>query len=170
MKKIQIFFALLAAFMNHDTNGQSVRLTNAWELVETENNPIARHENSFVVLGHKLYLLGGRGIKKIAIYNVNTNTWTEGKEPPIEIHHFQGVAYQGKIYVVAAMTGKYPYEKPLSTMWIYDPKKDVWIQGPEIPKARRRGSAGVVVRQDTLYLISGIVDGHNSQHVPWVDA
>jgi N-acetylneuraminic acid mutarotase len=139
-------------------------------MVTTKSTAIARHENSFVRVGAHFYLLGGRGIKPISIYNSKTNTWTTGKEPLMEIHHFQGVAYQGKIYVIGAMTGKYPYETPVANILIYDPTEDTWEIGPEIPSERRRGSSGVVVKDNKAYIISGIVDGHNDKHVPWVDS
>ncbi|MBT8185157.1 MAG: galactose oxidase [Eudoraea sp.] len=141
-----------------------------WKTISSTTQAIARHECSFVAVGNTFYLLGGRGIKPVSIYNTETNTWTKGKEPPIEIHHFQAVAYQGKIYMFGAMSGKFPYEKPLENILIYNPEEDEWKIGPEIPEARRRGSAGVIVQNDKAYIISGIVDGHNSTHVPWVDA
>jgi len=148
---------------------QNSSLQGKWETISSSNSPISRHENSFVRVKHKFYLLGGRGIKPVSIYNIKTNTWSEGAKPPIEIHHFQAVAYKGNIYVFGAMTGKYPYEIPLSNVLIYNPKKDTWVEGLEIPKERRRGSAGVVISTDRAYIISGIVDGHNSTHVPWLD-
>jgi N-acetylneuraminic acid mutarotase len=143
--------------------------TGKWETISSNTEPIARHECSFVAVDNKFYLLGGRGIKPVSIYNTETNIWTEGTEPPVEIHHFQAVSYQSKIYMFGAMTGKYPYEKPLENILIYNPDENEWKIGPEIPKARRRGSAGVIVQNDKAYIISGIVDGHNSIHVPWVD-
>jgi N-acetylneuraminic acid mutarotase len=149
---------------------QNSSLQGKWETISTTNLPLARHENSFVRVKHKFYLIGGRGIKPVSIYHTKTNTWSEGAKPPIEIHHFQAVAYKGNIYVFGAMTGKYPYETPLPNVLVYNPKKDIWIEeGIEIPKGRRRGSAGVVIKKDRAYFVSGIVDGHNSTHVPWLD-
>ena len=140
-----------------------------WKTINCNSEPIARHECSFVAVDNKFYLLGGRGIKPVSIYNAETNTWTEGKEPPVEIHHFQAVSYKGMIYMFGAMSGKYPYEKPLENILIYNPKANEWKIGSEIPEKRRRGSAGVIVQKDKAYVISGIVDGHNTTHVPWVD-
>ncbi len=140
-----------------------------WEIISSSTQPIERHECSFVAVDNKFYLLGGRGIKSVSIYNAKTNIWTEGKEPPLEIHHFQAITYQGKIYIFGAMTGRYPYEKPLENILIYNPDKNDWEIGSEIPESRRRGSAGVIVQNDKAYMISGIVDGHNSTHVPWID-
>lgn len=140
-----------------------------WELLECTGKPEARHENSFVELNGKFYLLGGRKIKPVNIFDPAKNTWTSGAKPPIEIHHFQGAAYNGKIYVIGAMTGRFPNEKPLSNILIYNPQTDAWEQGDEIPEKRRRGSSGIVVKGDKIFIISGIVDGHNGTHVSWVD-
>ncbi|WP_235835927.1 Kelch repeat-containing protein [Cognatitamlana onchidii] len=145
-------------------------LSGAWEIIQTEKDPIARHENGFVGVGNKLYLIGGRGLKPISIYDVKRNIWSEGAKPPVEIHHFQAIPYNGHIYVIGAMTGKYPYEKPISNILIYNPKEDIWYEGAKIPEHRRRGSAGVVIYKDKAIVVSGIVDGHNSNHVPWVDS
>lgn len=140
-----------------------------WKMIETTGEPAARHENSFVESGGKFYLLGGRGIKPVDIYDPATNTWTKGAAPPVEIHHFQAVSWHEKIIAVGAMTGPYPDEKPLANMHVYDPAYDSWTLGPEIPKDRQRGSAGVVVIEDKMYMICGIIDGHNGNHVSWMD-
>lgn len=140
-----------------------------WKLVEAINKPLPSHECSFINVGDCFYLLGGRHIKPVSIYNVAANTWSSGAKPPVEIHHFQAVAYKDDVYVFGAMTGKYPYETPLPNLLIYHTKTDTWSQGAEIPKDRRRGSSGVVIQKNKAFIISGIVDGHNSKHVPWVD-
>jgi hypothetical protein len=79
------------------------------------------------------------------------------------------VSYQDRIYVAGALTGKFPAEAPVPHILIYDPASNAWTKGPEIPEARRRGAAGVVVRGDKLYLISGIVNGHTGSYVNWFD-
>lgn len=169
MKYLIVLLFSISLIKTDIGHSQSQDSENEWETIKTDGLPLARHENSFVAVDSNFYLLGGRGIKPISIYNVETNIWTEGAAPNIEIHHFQGVAYNNKVYVIGAMTGKYPYEKPLANMLVYDPATDTWETGPEIPEERRRGSCGVVIDGDSVYMISGIVDGHNSTHVPWVD-
>ncbi|WP_114783520.1 Kelch repeat-containing protein [Botryobacter ruber] len=141
-----------------------------WETLTCEGAPSARHENSFVEVGGKLYLLGGRGIKPVDIFDPERKSWSKGQEPPVEVHHFQAVAYAGKIYIVGAMTGAYPREKPLERILIYNPGADAWEWGATIPADRRRGSAGVVVAGDKAIVVSGIIDGHWEGHVPWVDS
>lgn len=141
----------------------------SWKTIDAKGEASARHENSFVESEGKFYLLGGRGIKPVDIYNPANNTWTKGAEPPVEIHHFQAVSYHGKIIAGGAMTGKYPDETPLPNFYVYDPAYDSWTLGPLIPEDRRRGSSGVVVIEDKMYMICGIIDGHNGDHVNWMD-
>ncbi len=150
-------------------NAQNLENLN-WEMVKTQNLPQARHESCFVEVDGKFYLLGSRRIKPVNIFDPETLIWTESKLPPIEIHHSQAVAYKNKIYIFYAMTGKYPHETPIENIFIYDTQTNTWQKGDEIPKARRRGSAGVVVDGDKAIIASGIIDGHSSGFVKWTDS
>lgn len=132
--------------------------------------PKARHEAAFVGVGDRFYLLGGRRIQPVSIYDVKKQKWMDGTPPPIELHHFQAVVYQEEIYIVGAMTGRYPGETPVPNMYIYNPKTGDWRQGPAIPTDRQRGGAGAAMLGDVLYLVCGIKDGHRGDHKKWLDA
>lgn len=140
-----------------------------WTTVVTTGSPTARHETAMVSVAGKAYLLGGRGINPVEEFNPATNTWRSLGPTPLEIHHFQPVAFDNQIYVMTAMTGKYPKEAPLDTIQIYDPQLDKWRQGPGIPEHRRRGGAGTIVYGGKIYLVGGIIDGHTSGTVAWFD-
>lgn len=142
----------------------------SWQIVEAVGAPHPRHEAAFVECDGKFYLLGGRRIQPVDIYDPATNTWTHGKKPPVEIHHFQPVVWRGRIILAGAMTGKYPHETGLPRLVIYDPKLDEWTMGAEIPEHRRRGGAGAVIADGKLYLVAGIINGHWDGHVAWLDA
>lgn len=152
-------------------NGATSTDSAGWQAVTAADStkPHARHEAAFVGVDDKYYLLGGRGIKPVDIFDSKTQTWTSGAKPPIEIHHFQPVVYAGEIYLLGAMTGKYPGETPLPGIVIYNPGKDAWRIGAEIPTDRRRGGAGSVLYNDKIYLVCGITDGHRGGHVAWFD-
>ncbi len=141
-----------------------------WQSVDNNGKPHARHEAAFIECAGKFYLLGGRRIQPVDIYDPATNTWSVGKKPPVEIHHFQPVAWEGRILLAGAMTGRYPHETALPNILIYDPAKDEWSTGPEIPVDRRRGGAGAVIHDGILYIVSGIINGHWDGHVTWLDA
>ncbi|MGB1207037.1 MAG: malectin domain-containing carbohydrate-binding protein [Chitinophagales bacterium] len=150
-------------------------VTGAWEEMPCNafptcsSEPTHRHENAYVQLGDKFYLVGGRGLKNVQIYHPQDNTWTNGATPPLELHHFQAVEWHGLLYVIGAFTGDFPHETPVPNVYIYDPLNDEWIEGAEIPANRQRGSAGAVVYNDKIYVVNGIVDGHSADWVNWLD-
>ncbi len=130
----------------------------------------ARHEHGYVKVGDRFYLLGGRRIQPVDIFDPAKGVWTKGAPPPVEIHHFQAIPFENKVYLVGAMTGRFPTEPPLPNVYIYDPAVDTWTTGPEIPADRRRGGAGAVLHNGEIIVIAGITNGHSDGHVTWVDA
>ena len=140
-----------------------------WQFVETKGELHQRHEAAFVEYEGKFYLSGGRKIQPVDILDPETNSWTHGSAPPVEIHHFQPVYYKGLIYFICAMTGPYPKEVGLPNIYTYNPKTDTWAKGDPIPADRIRGSAGVVVYKDKFYIVAGIQNGHQQGWVNWVD-
>lgn len=136
----------------------------------TEHTP--RHENSFVQLGDKFYLFGGReSADKMDIYDYSTNTWSQAASTaPFEFNHFQAVAYEGLIWVIGSFKdNSYPNESPADNIYMYDPVEDIWIQGPAIPNNRKRGSAGLVLYNNKFYVVAGNTVGHNGGYIPWFD-
>lgn len=160
--QIQLIFCLLLASLSLSAQGK-------WQTPEAVNSPVPRHENAFVKVGDKFYLLGGRGIKAVGIFDPATKTWSEGAPVPLEISHFQAVSHLGLIYVMGGLVGGWPSETPLTHILIYNPLTDNWLIGPEIPVHRQRGAAGTVAYNDKIYLVCGIVNGHTSGWVPWLD-
>jgi N-acetylneuraminic acid mutarotase len=146
-----------------------VATAQTWQPVQTQNDCEKRHENAAALVGDSLYAIGGRGMKPLESLNLKTLVWSRLPAPPLEMNHFQAVTYRDEIYVIAAFQGKYPHETPLPNIYIYNPKRGEWRQGPEIPTEYRRGSAGVVVRGDKIYVVCGIIDGHYDGHVAWLD-
>jgi len=116
-----------------------------WQQQDTASRPTARHENGFVSVAGRLILVGRRGDRPLDIHDPKTGLWTQGEPPPFEIHHLQGVDYQGKLYLLGALTGKFPPQ-------------------------RRRGAAGVAVHEGINYLVGGNRRGHMSGYVNWLDA
>lgn len=141
-----------------------------WRQQDAASKPTARHENGFVAVAGRLILLGGRGERPLEIYDPASGRWTRGEAPPFEIHHLQGVEFGGKLYVLGALTGKFPEESPVPDVLIYDPVADRWSKGPEIPPQRRRGASGVAVHDGMIYLVGGNRRGHMSGYVAWFDA
>ncbi len=160
---------LLFAVMGYCAFAEQSITSFRWQTVETQGQPQCRHECAFTACAGKLYLIGGRRIQPVNVYDLKTNQWTNASKPPVEIHHFQPVIRDGKIYLFGVMTGKYPNETPLPNVLIYDPATDAWSQGAEIPEDRRRGSCGVVLHNGKIYMVCGIREGHQGGFVPWLD-
>lgn len=140
-----------------------------WETLSTDITCTSRHENALAAVKDKLVLLGGRGIKPTESFDLKTKKWTQHVETPIEMHHFQAITYQNEVWVLGAFTGGYPHETPIPNIYIFNPDKNEWRVGPEIPADRRRGAAGVFVYKDKIYIVCGIQDGHWDGHVAWMD-
>ncbi len=133
-----------------------------WKEVTPKGEAVGRHEDVFIEYKDKFYLMGGRGVKPVNVYDPKTNSWSTLNKTPIEINHFQAVVYNDLIYVVCAMNGKYPVERPLTNVWIYNPKSDLWIKGDEIPQEFQRGGGGAVLYDGKIYIACGIDYGHTS--------
>lgn len=140
-----------------------------WETLKTTGEPVARHEAGLVAFDSKLYLLGGRRINPVSVFDPKSNTWTNRSTSPIEFHHFQAVVYQDAIYIIGAMTGPWPNEKPLDRILIYYPKQDKFVFGDDISVARKRGGAGVAIYNDKIYMVGGISHGHMEGFKNWFD-
>ncbi len=140
-----------------------------WETLTCTGEPVARHEAAFIKSGDKFYLMGGRRIQEVSIFNSETNTWTSGTKPTVELHHFEGFSYKGDIYAVGVQTGKYPHETSLTETYIYKPTSDEWVKSFDMPEGRVRASTSTKVYKDKLYMACGIIDGHWEGHVKWFD-
>lgn len=145
--------------------------TSGWVDKNENENYTPRHENAFVQAGDKFYLIGGRETADVDIYDYSTDSWnTLSNSSPLLFNHFQGVEYQGLIWVIAALKGdNFPADIPTDFIWVFDPAAQEWIQGPQIPANRRRGAAGVVLHNDKFYIVGGNTNGHDGGYVSWFD-
>ncbi|MGB3547435.1 MAG: malectin domain-containing carbohydrate-binding protein, partial [Saprospiraceae bacterium] len=143
-----------------------------WTDQTDDENYTDRHECSFVQAGDNFFLFGGReNSSTLDVYDYQSKTWSQGRaDAPKAFNHFQAVEYDGLIWVIAAFqNNSFPNEMPAEFIWSYDPANDEWIQGPAIPAARRRGSAGLALHNDKFYVVGGNTIGHNGGYVNWFD-
>ncbi|MDB5006375.1 MAG: galactose oxidase [Mucilaginibacter sp.] len=170
MNKI-ICCTLLYAFPAFLKGQDTAKINNGsgWQLIQTQGVPEKREDCSFAEVNGLFYLVGGRGVKPVDVFDPETNSWQHKGNTPIELNHFQAVAYKNKIYAIGAMNGRYPHEKPLENIYSYDVQTNKWEKGPQMPAGRLRGSGGTVVYKDKIYLVCGIQDGHYEGSVGWMD-
>jgi len=119
-----------------------------FETLETTGAPTARHEAAFVEHKGKLYLIGGRRITPVDVFDPLTRRWQQKTTPELELHHVQAVSYGDAIYLIGAMTGPYPNEVPLDRVLKYLPAEDY---------------------NDRIYIVGGITDGHVGGARSWLD-
>ena len=167
MKKLGLLIFSAITLFTYTAKAQFEGYT--WKVVPTTNNFVPREEADLVEVNGLFYLIGGRKIQDISIFNPKTNTWSAGAKPPMELHHFQAVVFKDEIYLVGAMTAGYPHEIPVDNIYIYTPKTDTWRKGAAIPADRKRGSSGVAIYKNKFYVASGILDGHYTGNVTWFD-
>ena len=141
----------------------------AWEMLSPVRHCLPRDEAAMTALDGKLYLLGGEASSP-------SKSLIRRPTPGSRCHHrrwnsiiFKPCPFARRILVAGAMTGKYPHEQPVTNIWFFDPAKNLWEQGSEIPADRRRGGGGVVVNAGKIYFIYGITNGHWNGFVPWCD-
>ena len=142
-----------------------------WQEKNENQNYTGRHACSFAQCGNHFYLFGGReDPEKLEVYDYSADSWSLGAVAPLPFNHFQAVEYQGLLWVIGAFKDNFfPNEAPAEHIYMYDPTSNQWIQGPEIPVGRRRGSGGLVLYDDRFYLVGGNTIGHNGGYVPWFD-
>ena len=134
MRKIIIILFLAFPIYCNAQDTPKVDSRNGWQIIQATGTPEKREDCGFVEVNGLFYLVGGRGIKPVDVFNPKINTWQHKQITPVELNHFQAVAYKNYIYVVGAMLGKFPHETPLGNIYIYDTKKDAWQKGPEMPE------------------------------------
>lgn len=165
----RILFWLATFFVLLPEYGPAATSAAEWETVKATGAPTARHEAALVAYDGKIYLIGGRRINPVDVFDPLTGSWTAKSKTPIELHHFQAVVLGETMYLMGAMTGAYPRETPLERVAIYRPADNQFEFTDVIPAARRRGGAGAAVYRDKIYLIGGITNGHIDGYQPWFD-
>lgn len=166
MQLISLFAIIVCSLLPCSTSASS---NTGWQTIAASGTPTARHEAAFVPFQGQLYLIGGRRINPVDRFDPESKKWTECAVTPMELHHFQAVVVDEAIYLVGAMTGRWPNETPLEKVVIYYPKEDRFEFGHTIPEARRRGGAGAAVYSGSIYIVGGITNGHQDGYQPWLD-
>lgn len=143
-----------------------------WKTVRgLSGRPRKRHEACMAWVGGKGYLIGGRRIQPVSIFDPKAKTWTTGTSPGFEMHHMQCVTYDEKIWVISSWTGGFPREQNVEDIWIYDPMTDLWDTRDGLPEDRRRGGGGVVLWNDQMWVVAGNRGGHGAHATTlgWLD-
>jgi len=135
-------------------NVQSSAEPTQWERVEAKGQPHARHEAAFVECAGRFFLLGGRGIKPVDIYDPKTDAWSEGAEIPKDRRRggAGAVISDGKLYLVSGIQNGH-WDGWVTWLDAFDLKKGTWMKLPDAPRARDHFQTAVI--DGKLYAVGG---------------
>ena len=134
-----------------------------WKVLKTKNEVPNRGECGMAAVNGKIYLMGGGQGQVVQSFDPVSVTWRRLSDAPSLMHHFEPVALDNAIYVLAAFsTNNFPNQTSMANVYKYDVEKDLWEKGGEMPVDRRRAAAGAATYKGKLYLVNGITHGHFS--------
>ncbi len=142
-----------------------------WQLVISADGSLAqaRHESGAVAVNGKLYLLGGRAVRNVQMFDPAAKTWTDLGPMPLELHHFQPVVIDESIYLIGSFTCCYPVETLVPDIHVFNTQTQTWSVQGSMPASRTRGSAAAIVRDGKIYVLGGNTQGHSGGAVAWFD-
>jgi N-acetylneuraminic acid mutarotase len=119
--------------------------------------PTPRTEVSATAVGDSVYVIGGFNAQGqptniVEIYNFANNTWKSVAPLPHPLHHTAAAtSFDGKVYVVGGYLDS--QWTPSDRLLIYDPLKNQWHEGKQMPTARGALTANFINR--ILYAVGG---------------
>lgn len=139
--------------------------------------PTPRTEITATNIGNDIYVIGGfdksgKVLDTVEVHNIKNDSWKTAAPLPQPLHHPAASSFNDKIYVVGGFIDENWI--PSSKLFIYDPKRDTWSEGPPMPTAR--GALTAVFVDEILYAIggegeSGVMDtneAYNSKTNNWI--
>ena len=136
--------------------------TDTWAKAQSMN--CARCSAAIGVVNGEIYAIGGLGsspiqeqsdlyLSSVEVFNPKTNQWQEGTEmaAPKALHSASVI--DGKIYVIGGYLREDGEFKKLSTIEIYDPTTDHWIQESDMPMGKWGHKTEVIDGQ--IYIFGG---------------
>jgi Kelch motif len=141
-------------FWRYDTQAKR------WEQLPPMSQP--RGAAAAAVLGHRLYVAGGgpqmygadeatRPYDSLEIYDFDSNRWSSGPDAPLALHHVNGAALGGKLYIAG---GRVDVERSSDAFLSYDPRPERWRRLPPLPIGPM-SSLGVVAAAGKVVIVCG---------------
>jgi hypothetical protein len=133
-------------------------LANTWTSLAPTPHEVGLASAVYSPINNKLYVFGGEKIASAElfnttlIYNIASNTWTNGAPMP-DVRAFTAEGYyNGKIYVIGGYsTGS--ISPAFAQVWEYDVMADTWTTKTDMPDAL--GGAASAVVNGHLFVIGG---------------
>jgi N-acetylneuraminic acid mutarotase len=124
--------------------------------------PTLRSHVATQVVNGKIYAIGGwdriesihTAFSSVAVYDPAADAWTMKADMPTARWSPASGVVNGKIYVVGGTVAPRAGEQQnLTTVEIYDPETDTWVQGVDMPTARGWVAASLI--DGKLYAVGG---------------
>lgn len=117
----------------------------------------ARSEIGAAVIDGKIYVVGGidayaRTLRSMEIYDIATDTWSNGPPMPQALHHPAVTTDGEKLYVLGGLIG-ISFDT-VDTAYQYDPATSQWSELPRLGDFRGAGAGAHLEGQ--VYLIGGV--------------
>ncbi len=120
---------------------------------------LARQELYPVAYGGKIYIAGGvltppTGYSAhFEAYDAQTNRWEALTPLPEARHHIALAEASGLIFGIGGFSGGFPFWRAHTSVFVYDPRTNLWSAGPSLPEARAEGV--VMTASGKIYAIGG---------------
>jgi uncharacterized delta-60 repeat protein len=99
----------------------------------------------------KIYLIGGFNMGTAnRIYDIATNTWTNGAPLPVAVHSYAYAFSAGKLYVIGGQGSDFSW---LDTVYSYNIATDTWSTLAPLPQAEYNMASGVI--NGRIYVAGG---------------
>jgi len=124
---------------------------NKW--VEETRMPGRRGAHVFAALGNRLYVAGGTGdaVLDVWSYDPATKQWRiNHAKLPRALEHAGGAVHGGKLWIFG---GRWRGEGEFKSVFAYDPVRDAWERGPDMPDSRGGHTAAVL--RNKAYVLGG---------------
>jgi N-acetylneuraminic acid mutarotase len=123
--------------------------------------PTRRCRLTTSVVDGKIYAIGGKrgsdGVSTVEVYDPATDKWTRKADMPTARMEHAACVIDGRIYVSGGYEDWDTYTPTLSSVEVYDPATDTWVQSSDMPWARNGHTASAV--DGKMYIIGG----HNTE-------
>jgi N-acetylneuraminic acid mutarotase len=130
-----------------------------WEWVVGPSLPAVVQENAVLTVGDDLWVLGGfqnlQLVDDVRVLKPGATSWDDGPTLPRTLHHMNAAVVAGQVFVLGSLQD-FGFAA-IGNAWRLDPQaaEPVWTASTPMPNARRRGSAGVAVVGDSVYIVGG---------------
>ncbi|KAF7548069.1 hypothetical protein G7046_g8804 [Stylonectria norvegica] len=134
-----------------------------------EHATFAISRDTIGILGGIIPEQGGDSTTAIVqLYDIPSNTWRPVADAPFAVNHPNVAVVNGKVYLLGGLAvAPDGVWRAVPDSWVYDYVVDEWTPLEPIPKGLERGSAGMGVYGDRIYLAGGMTEldiMHNYQN------